>query len=172
MSEMNCIIRFAFAAICCLTFSGCGSATDDQPPDNGNPELKAAQDRIERSEQDLKAALAKQADDEARMSHLDHDFDGLAKENASLTKQVQSLKNEKSDLEAKLRVEIQAKKKAIKERFALLPEAEQNRLAKFLARLNDGEEIGLVGLSSLVNAGLINDDDPRYLKAKNTESSQ
>ena len=179
MSEMNYNIRFAIAAICCLTFSGCGSATDDQPPQNDNPELKAAQDRIERSEQDLKAALAKQADGEARITRLDHDFNGLAKENASLTTQVQSLKNENSDLQAKLLVENQAKNKAIedrlslyKERFALLPQAEQNRLATFLARLNDGEDIGLIGLRSLVNAGMINDDDPRYLKSKKTESSR
>lgn len=179
MSEMNYIIRFMFAAICCLTFSGCGSATDTQPPQNDNPELKAAQDRIERSDQELKAALAKLSDSEVRILHLDHDFDRLAKENGTLTKQMESLKQDNSDLQAKLQVEILAKKKAFedrlflyKERFTLLPQAEQNRLTKFLARANDGEEIGLIGLRSLVNAGMINDDDPRYLKAKNAESSQ
>jgi septal ring factor EnvC (AmiA/AmiB activator) len=179
MTEMNYLIRMAFAALCCLTLSGCGSATDEQPPQNDNPELKAAQDRIEKSDQELKAALAKLADSEARELRLDHDFDRLAKEIGSLTKQVESLKQENSDLQAKLLVEIQAKKKALedrlslyKERFSLLPQAEQNRLAKFLDRLNDGEDIGLIGLRSLVSAGMINDDDPRYLKAKNTESSQ
>jgi|SRR5436190_24857 septal ring factor EnvC (AmiA/AmiB activator) len=179
MTEMNYLIRMAFAALCCITLSGCGSATDEQPPQNDNPELKAAQDRIEKSDQELKAALAKLADSEAQKLRLDHDFDRLAKEMGSLTKQVESLKQEISDLQAKLLVEIRAKKKALedrlslyKERFSSLPQAEQNRLTKFLDRLNDGEDIGLIGLRSLVSAGMINDDDPRYLKAKNTESSQ
>jgi septal ring factor EnvC (AmiA/AmiB activator) len=179
MTVMNYTIRMAFAALCCLTLSGCGSATDEQPPQIENPELKAAQDRIEKSDQELKAALAKLSDSEVRIVHLDHDFDRLAKENGTLTKQMESLKQENSDLQAKLLVENQAKNKAIedrlslyKERFASFPQAEQNRLTTFLNRLNEGEDIGLIGLRSLVNAGMINDDDSRYLKAKKAESSK
>jgi len=83
----------------------------------------------------------------------------LAIENANLLRQLSDANDNKVRL-------LKEKLALSKERFALLPREQQDRLVSYLDRMNAGEDIGLVGLRALANAGMIESDNARLVNAK------
>ncbi len=130
----------------------------------------------------LKNANAELSEANAKLtigqSRLREETAALTKANFDLTKKQENLQRENLQLTSKLHDEINAKAEAMKdrlqlykERFAQLNPAEQQRLIGYLEKLNADQPVTLTEVQALVNDGLVERDDPRYLKAKQAESA-
>jgi len=178
---MNTVFTISIALLfsgMLVSLSGCSDSFDSSTP------TRTAQAQIvdassatseEENRLRLELATAKQSATETaeRLLNDEREFRRLENKNLLLAKQLEVAKSENLDLANQLATVMKLKVKYMekclllhKEAFALMSKSDQNRLLQDLDDLNTGKSISLVGIQALVNAGMIEDDDPRYLKAK------
>ena len=154
---------------------GCSDQSpQDVPADAPDPfkQMTAEFERLKKTTSDLSEANATLSSGQRR---LRDENAALTKANFDLTQKQESLQQDNHRLTAQVLDETHAKvevlKELCKERFALLPPPEQKQVLGYLEKLKADQPLTLIEIQSLVNNGMVERDDPRYLKAKEAEQS-
>jgi septal ring factor EnvC (AmiA/AmiB activator) len=154
---------------------GCSDQSpQDVPADAPDPfkQMTAELERLKKTNSDLSEANATLSSNQRR---LRDENAALTKANFDLTQKQESMQQDNRRLTAQVRDEMNARaevtKELCKERFALLPPSEQKQVLGNLEKLNADQPLTLVEIQALVNNGMVERDDPRYLKAKEAEQS-
>jgi len=143
---------------------GCG----DDVQQAAAPEANDNTILIESLRTELARAQLAAAEAATKLTKLDSDIEPLRNANGQLATENANLLRQLSDAnDTKVRL-LKEKLELSKERFALLPREQQDRLISYMDRMNAREDIGIVGLQALAKAGMIENDDARLVKAKAT----
>jgi septal ring factor EnvC (AmiA/AmiB activator) len=155
-------IGLTLALFAIVAATGCG----DDVKEAAEPEVNDNTILIESLRTELAVAQSAAAKATTKLTKLDNEIEPLRNANGQLAKENANLLRQLSDAnDTKVRL-LKEKLELSKERFALLPREQQDRLMSYLDRMNARENIGLVGLQALANAGMIENDDARLVKAK------
>ncbi len=149
----------------------------DQSPQDAAPDpadvfkqMTSELERLKKSNSELSDANAALS---AGQRRLRDEIATLTQSNFDLTKKQESLQKDNLRLTGQVRDEKNAKvditKQLYQERFAHLQPADQKQLLGNLEKFNAEQPLTLVEIQALVDIGLVERDDPRYLKAKQSD---